>query len=59
MYLNNINPEVENTFLLYRRSRIIDKFVNLKPTNEHFKLIAQRLDETINEYFDLPKPQHE
>ncbi len=52
--LNKINPTVENTFILYRRSRLIDKFVNLKPNQENFNLLCQRLDQTINEYFDLP-----
>lgn len=53
--LNLIDPAVGNTFILYRRSRIIDKAVDLKPTDENFKWIRQRLDETANQYFDLPK----
>ncbi len=53
--LNKINPNSENTFILYRRSRVIDKFVNLKPTQDNFNLLINRLDQTINEYFDLPK----
>ena len=56
IYLNNINQTVENTFIIYKRSRIIDKYVNLKPGQENFKLIAQRLDQSVNEYFDLKKP---
>ena len=54
--LNNINQTVENTFIIYKRSRIIDKYVNLKPGPENFKLIEQRLDQSVNEYFDLKKP---
>lgn len=53
--LNKINVNVENTFVLYKRSRIVDKFVNLNPSQDNFKLITERLDQTINEYFDLPK----
>jgi len=53
--LNNISQEAENTFILYKRSTIVDRFVNLKPSQDHFNLISNRLDQTINEYFDLPK----
>lgn len=41
--LNRINPEAENTFLIYKRSRVIDKYVNLKPDRENFDLIAKQL----------------
>lgn len=54
--LNNINQTVNNTFILYKRSRIIDKFVNLKPIEENFNLLRQQLDKSTNEYFDLEKP---
>jgi protocatechuate 3,4-dioxygenase, beta subunit len=57
--LNKINQHVENTFLVYKRSKVVEKFVNLKPTKENFKLITERLDNTINEYFDLPKDKQE
>ena len=53
--LNKINQEVENTIIVYKRSRIVDKFINLKPTQDNFNLINRRLDQTINEYFALPK----
>ncbi|HZF63303.1 MAG TPA: hypothetical protein VEZ55_02400 [Chitinophagaceae bacterium] len=56
--LNNIDPDVESTFILYRRSKIIGKFINLEPSPENFTLITQRLEETINEYFHLPNPLH-
>ncbi len=58
IYLNKINPAVENTFVLYKRSRIIDKFINLKPGKENFALIKDRLDKSVNEYFDLPKTKN-
>ncbi|MEO8795371.1 MAG: hypothetical protein ABI390_07865 [Daejeonella sp.] len=56
--LNKINPEVENTIVIYRNRSIIDKFVNLKPTKENFNLISQILDNTKNEFFNLPEPKH-
>lgn len=55
--LNNINQTVNNTFILYKRSRIIDKFVNLKPSEENFNLVRAQLDKSINEYFNLEKPK--
>lgn len=57
IYLNKINPNVEHTFLIYRRSNIIDKYVDLKPTPQNFKKISQRLDQTSNEYFKRSKPK--
>lgn len=57
--LNKINPEVENTFVIYRNRAIIDKFVNVKPTKENYKLISETLDKTKNEYFNLPEPKHD
>ena len=57
--LNNINPDVENTFVIYRNRAIIDKFVDLKPTKENYNLISQTLDKTKNEYFNLPEPKHD
>ena len=53
--LNHINPNAENTFILYKRSGVIDRFIDLKPNQGNFNLISERLDQTINEYFDLPK----
>jgi protocatechuate 3,4-dioxygenase beta subunit len=53
--LNKINSEVENTFIIYKRSRVVDNLINVKPNQDNFNLISKRLDQTINEYFDLPK----
>ncbi|MBO3099958.1 dioxygenase family protein [Gelidibacter pelagius] len=57
--LNKINPEVENTFVIYRNRAIIDKYMNLSPTQANYKLISQTLDKTKNEYFNLPEPKHD
>lgn len=57
--LNNINPEAENTFIIYRHRTIVDKYVNLKPTEENFNKISKALNRTKSEYFELPEPKHE
>ncbi len=57
--LNKINSSVENTFVIYRHRTIIDKYVNLKPTPENFRLVAEALNKTRSDYFDLPEPKHE
>lgn len=54
--LNKINPSVENTFIIYKHRSIVDKYIDLKPTVENFKIISLSLDKTQGEYFDLPEP---
>jgi protocatechuate 3,4-dioxygenase beta subunit len=53
IYLNKINPDVGNTILLYKRGKIIEKFIDLKPSEDNYLAVANRLDKTINEYFFL------
>jgi len=55
IYLNEFDQNIGNTFIIYRRSNIIGKFTNLKPTEENFNKIQYRLEQTTNEYFKLPK----
>lgn len=50
---SKIDQQVDNTIILYKRSKIIGKFINLKPTEDNFILLSNRLDKTINEYFYL------
>lgn len=57
IYLNKINQNIENTFIIYRRSNIIGNYSNLKPCKENFILLQNRLNETENEYFRLSKPK--
>jgi protocatechuate 3,4-dioxygenase, beta subunit len=57
--LNKINPEAESTFIIYKHRTIVDKFVNLEPTPENFKLITQSLEKTKGDYFGLPAPRHD
>ncbi len=56
--LNKINPVVENTFIIYRHRTIIEKFIDLKPTMDNFKIISATLDKTKSQYFNLPEPKH-
>lgn len=57
--LNKINPDAENTFIIYRHRTIVDKFINLKPTEENFLRITEALNKTKSNFFDLPEPKHE
>ncbi len=58
VHLNKINPEVENTFIIYKHRSIIDKYIDLKPTAENFKLLSETLNKTKGEYFDLSEPDN-
>jgi protocatechuate 3,4-dioxygenase beta subunit len=51
--LNRINTKVENTFLIYKHSNIVAKFINLTPTPENFDRISEALDATQGDYFQL------
>lgn len=57
--LNKINPQVENTFIVYKHRSIIDKYIDLKPTMENFKLLSETLNRTKGEYFELFEPKHD
>lgn len=57
--LNKINPVVENTFIIYRHRTIIEKFIDLKPTLDNFKIISATLDKSKSQYFNLPEPKHD
>ncbi len=59
VHLNHIDPDVANTFVLYKRSRVIGTFTDLEPTEASFAMIRERLDASVNAYFDLPKPGKE
>lgn len=56
--LNKINPNVENTFVVFKHRSIIDKFIDLKPTADNFNLISSTLDKTKGVYFGLAEPKH-
>jgi protocatechuate 3,4-dioxygenase beta subunit len=59
VYLNKIDPNVENTFVVYRNRTIVDKFVDLKSTSENFALLSNTLNRTRSEYFNLQERKHE
>lgn len=56
--LNKINPLAENTFIIYKHRRIVDKYVNLEATQENFRRISRSLDRTRGDHFGLPEPPH-
>ncbi len=56
--LNKINPEAENTFIIYKHRSIVDKYINLKATQDNFRRISHSLERTRGDYFDLPEPPH-
>jgi protocatechuate 3,4-dioxygenase, beta subunit len=57
--LYKIDPEAENTFILYRHRTLIDKWINLRPEPANFLRIAQTLDQTQSVYSDLPEAAHD
>ena len=57
--LNQINPDVQNTFVIYKNRNIVDKYIDLKPTPENIRLLSATLDKTQGAFFDLPEPEHE
>ena len=57
--LNKINPSEENTFVIFKHSSIIDKFINFKATADNFKIISSTLDKTKGDYFNLSEPKHD
>jgi protocatechuate 3,4-dioxygenase, beta subunit len=55
--LSRINPEVQNTLLIYRHRVIIDKYVNIAAGAENFERISKLLDDTAGSYFNLREPE--
>lgn len=53
--LNRINPDVENTIILYKRSKIIGKYTDPKASPGSFAMIRKKLDDSTNEYFKAGK----
>ncbi len=56
--LNKINPAASNTFIIYRYRTIIDKYINLQPTEANFTLISKVLDSTKSDSFEWQEPVH-
>ena len=49
IHWNRINPDANNTFLMFRQSNIVDKYINLDPNPVNFELIRQSLDRNKSE----------
>lgn len=58
-YLNKINPDVENTFIIYKNAEIVDKYINLAPTAPNFLMLSSVLDKTKGSFFELPGMPHQ
>lgn len=56
--LNELDPKVENTFIIYKYRTIIDKYVDIGATAENFLRISKTLDATTNDFFGLPILKH-
>ena len=59
VHVNKINPDAANTFIIYKHRRIIDKYIDLAPTPENFKMLSNTLDKTKGNFFDLAEPVHD
>lgn len=59
VFKNNINPSVESTFVIYKHRRIVDKYIDLKPTKGNLQLLVSALDRTKGGFFELTEPQNE
>ena len=57
--LNKINPNIENTIIIYRHRTIINKFIDLKPSLDNFKLVSNSIDKTKSDYFNLQEQKNE
>lgn len=57
-FKNKINPNAENTFVIYKHRNIVDKHINLKPTAKNFSIIINSLNQTQGQFFDLPEPAY-
>ncbi len=53
VYLNKIDPNVENTIIIYKHRRIVGKFINLPPTENNFKKIQSIIETSKGKYFGL------
>ena len=58
IHLNKINPEAENTIIIYKHRSIVGKYINLPPTRKNFSLISATLDKTQGDYFDWDELGH-
>lgn len=58
IYLNNINPQVKNTFIIYHYRKIVQKFINFEATQKNFQILSNFLDKNKSPYNHLSGVDH-
>ena len=58
VHLNKINPEVKNTFVIYRHRKILQKFINFDATQENFQILSDFLEKNKSPYNHLSDIKH-
>ncbi|MCF2489037.1 intradiol ring-cleavage dioxygenase [Dyadobacter sp. CY347] len=43
VYLNNINPKINNTFIIYKNRIIIDTYTDIRPTGQNLKRLFTKI----------------
>jgi protocatechuate 3,4-dioxygenase beta subunit len=59
VFFNKINPNVENTFIVYQQGEIIDKYVNLPATPDNYKRVVSSFENTMKEFLNIKAPRHQ
>jgi len=54
IHLNAFEPAEKNSFILFKRRKVIDRFDNLSASEQNLQMILGALDASVNEYFRLP-----
>lgn len=54
---NHINSSVRNTIIIYKNGTIIDKFIDVEPTNQNLKKLSVLMEKKQGTFFDLPRLQ--
>ena len=57
-HLNQINPKVRSTLIIYKHRTIVHKLIDLSPDENNFAMIKKVLDNTQGLYFGLTGLQH-
>ena len=52
--LTKINPQAQNTFIIYKNRNIIGKFINLYAGQKNFTNLNKFIDDNYSQYFNLP-----
>lgn len=57
--LNKVNPNVENTIIIFKQRNIVAKFIDLKPSADNLQIVSTTLDKSTGDYFNLLEPEHQ